>query len=407
MQSLNGKFVVLGVSASIAAYKAASFASLLKKHGANVQVIMTKNAQNLINPITFEQLTGNKCLTNTFDREFEFKVEHVSLAQKADLFIIAPATANVIAKVSHGLADDMLTTTFLACTCQKLIAPAMNTRMFLNPITQENLKTCERFGIQIISPASGFLACGETGSGRLPEPEELLSYTEHFIAEEKTLTGKKILITAGPTCESIDPVRYITNHSSGKMGYALAKIASERGADVTLISGKVSLKPLMFVKNVSVTSAKEMSDAVKAHSENADVIIMAAAVADYTPVNVSEQKIKKHDSNGEPLQLELKRTEDILSYLGKHRKSGQVLCGFSMETQNLEQNSIRKLQEKNADLIVANSLVEKGAGFAVDTNRVTIFTKNQKKEFPLLEKTEVARVILDEVQNELFKNSDN
>ena len=407
MQSLNGKFVVLGVSASIAAYKAASFASLLKKHGANVQVIMTKNAQNLINPITFEQLTGNKCLTNTFDREFEFKVEHVSLAQKADLFIIAPATANVIAKVSHGLADDMLTTTFLACTCPKLIAPAMNTRMFLNPITQENLKTCERFGIQIISPASGFLACGETGSGRLPEPEELLSYTEHFIAEEKTLTGKKILITAGPTCESIDPVRYITNHSSGKMGYALAKIASERGADVTLISGKVSLKPLMFVKNVSVTSAKEMSSEVKVHSENADVIIMAAAVADYTPVNVSEQKIKKHDSNGEPLQLELKRTEDILSYLGKHRKSGQVLCGFSMETQNLEQNSIRKLQEKNADLIVANSLVEKGAGFAVDTNRVTIFTKNQKKEFPLLEKTEVARGILDEAQNELFKNSDN
>lgn len=393
---LKGKTVVLGVSGSIAAFKAASLASMLVKAHADVHVIMTANAVNFINPITFEELTGNKCLTDTFDRNFEFKVEHVALAKKADIFVIAPATANVIAKVAHGLADDMLTTTFLAAKCPKLIAPAMNTGMLENPITQENLATCLRFKNKIIYGESGLLACGDVGSGRMAEAEVLFEHIVYEIACEKDLIGKKILVTAGPTRESIDPVRFITNHSSGKMGYAIAKAAALRGAEVTLVSGPVSLEKPLGVTLVSVESAAEMAKEVKERFEECDIIIKAAAVADYTPAVTASEKIKKHDDD---FSLELKRTEDILSYLGKNKKPGQILCGFSMETENLLENSKAKLEKKNLDLVCANSIRNEGAGFGVDTNVITLITKDTCLELPLMSKGEVANKILDAIKD--------
>lgn len=389
---LKNKFVILGVSGSIAAYKSASLASMLIKSGCTVQVIMTKNACNIINPITFETLTGRKCLVDTFDRNFEFSVEHVSIAKQADLFMIAPATANVIAKVANGLADDMLTTTFLACDCPKIIAPAMNTKMLENKITQDNLKKCQDYGMQIIDSASGYLACGDTGKGKLPEPEDLFAVIENAIAYKKDLVGKKILVTAGPTQESLDPVRYITNHSTGKMGYAIAKVAAARGADVTLVSGPVALKDLPFVKMVRVVSAAQMADAVKSAFPNQDVVIKSAAVADYRPAKISDEKIKKHDGDS---VLELERTEDIIAYLGKNKKPNQLVCGFSMETQNMLENSKAKLAKKNLDMICANSLRTEGAGFGVDTNIVTLITKDKITELPKMSKEEVAEKILD------------
>lgn len=394
LMMFEGKTLVLGVTGSIAAFKAASLASLLVKNKINVHVIMTKNATNFINPITFEELTGNKCLVDTFDRNFEFKVEHVALAKKADLFVIAPATANVIAKVAHGLADDMLTTTFLACKCPKIIAPAMNTAMLENTITQENIRICQKYGMKFVYGEDGLLACGDVGSGRMAEPEILFKHIIKEIGYEKDLAGKKILVTAGPTRESLDPVRFITNHSSGKMGYALAQVASYRGAEVTLVSGPVNLEPPIGVKLISVQSAKEMAEAVKGNSENADIIIKAAAVADYRPKSVSNEKIKKHDDD---LVLELERTEDILSFLGKNKKPNQFICGFSMETENLIENSRAKLAKKNLDMVVANSLRTQGAGFGVDTNVVTLITKDNCKELPIMKKTEVASCILDEI----------
>ncbi len=389
---LKNKFVILGVSGSIAAYKSASLASMLVKSGCTVQVIMTKNACNIINPITFETLTGRKCLVDTFDRNFEFSVEHVSIAKQADLFMIAPATANVIAKVANGLADDMLTTTFLACDCPKIIAPAMNTKMLENKITQDNLKKCQDYGMQIIDSASGYLACGDTGKGKLPELEDLFAVIENAIAYKKDLVGKKILVTAGPTQEALDPVRYITNHSTGKMGYAIAKVAAARGADVTLVSGPVALKDLPFVKMVRVVSAAQMADAVKSAFPNQDVVIKSAAVADYRPTKISDEKIKKHDGDS---VLELERTEDIIAYLGKNKKPNQLVCGFSMETQNMLENSKAKLEKKNLDMICANSLRTEGAGFGVDTNIVTLITKNKITELPKMSKEEVAEKILD------------
>lgn len=389
---LKNKFVILGVSGSIAAYKSASLASMLIKSGCTVQVIMTKNACNIINPITFETLTGRKCLVDTFDRNFEFSVEHVSIAKQADLFMIAPATANVIAKVANGLADDMLTTTFLACDCPKIIAPAMNTKMLENKITQDNLKKCQDYGMQIVDSASGYLACGDTGKGKLPEPEDLFAVIENAIAYKKDLVGKKILVTAGPTQEALDPVRYITNHSTGKMGYAIAKVAAARGADVTLVSGPVALKDLPFVKMVRVVSAAQMADAVKSAFPNQDVVIKSAAVADYRPAKISDEKIKKHEGD---TVLELERTEDIIAYLGKNKKPNQIVCGFSMETQNMLENSKAKLEKKNLDMICANSLRTEGAGFGVDTNIVTLITKYKITELPKMSKEEVAEKILD------------
>ena len=385
------KTVILGVSASIAAYKACEVASLLVKAGADVHVIMTKNALNLISPVTFETLTGNRCLTDTFDRNFEFDVKHVSLAKKADLFVIAPATANVIAKVANGLADDMLTTTFLASRCPKIIAPAMNTAMLENPVTVENIEKCRRFGIKVVESVTGRLACGDTGKGKLAEPETIVRFMEHEIRYEKDLAGKKVLVTAGPTVEEIDPVRFITNRSSGKMGFALARTAADRGADVTLVTGPVSLKDDAFVNTVHVSSAEEMFSKVKQFSEQADIIVKAAAVADYTPALRSEQKIKKSDSD---LTLELKRTDDILLWLGNHKKENQFLCGFAMETEELLQNAQKKLLKKNADMICANSICEQGAGFGTDTNRITLITRNGSEELPLLSKEEAAFEIL-------------
>ncbi len=395
------KTVVLGVTGSIASYKVANLASLMVKKGINVQVIMTKNACNFISPLVFEELTGNRCLVDTFDRNFEFKVEHISIAKKASLFIIAPATANVIAKVANGIADDMLTTTFLACTCPKLIAPAMNTAMLENSITQENIEKCRKHGMKIIESASGRLACGTVGKGKMPEPETLFKHIEKEIAYEKDLLGKKVLVTAGPTQEALDPVRYITNHSSGKMGYAIAKNASLRGAEVTLVSGPVSLEAPLDVNVINVKSSAEMAKAVKENFLDRDIVIKAAAVADYRPKVVSENKIKKHDGE---LSLSLERTEDILLYLGEHKRKGQFICGFSMETENLIENSKAKLTKKNADMIVANSLKTEGAGFGVDTNAVTIITKNNQKKFSVMSKDEVAEKILDEIKNEFGKN---
>ena len=350
---LKGKTVLLGVTGSIAAYKIAYLASALKKLHAEVHVLMTKNATNFITPITFESLIGTKCLVDTFDRNFQFQVEHISIAKKADVAMIAPASANVIGKLAHGIADDMLTTTLMACKCKKFISPAMNTNMFENPILQDNLKTLEHYGYEVIQPASGYLACGDTGAGKMPEPETLLSYILREIAKEKDLEGKKVLVTAGPTQEAIDPVRYITNHSSGKMGYALAKAAMLRGAEVTLVSGPCSITPPPFVKVVPVVTAKDMFDAVTSVSAEQDIIIKAAAVADYRPASVSDEKIKKKDDD---MSIALERTDDILKYLGEHKPDGQFLCGFSMETENMIGNSRAKLEKKNLDMIAANNL---------------------------------------------------
>lgn len=391
---LAGKTVLLCVSGSIAAYKIAYLASALKKLKADVHVLMTRNATNFINPITFETLTGNKCLVDTFDRNFEFSVEHVSLAKAADVVLVAPASANVIAKLAHGLADDMLTTTVLACTCRKIISPAMNTRMFENPITQDNLKICEHYGMEVISPASGYLACGDTGAGKMPEPEVLLQYILKEVQYEKDLKGKKILVTAGPTREAIDPVRYITNHSTGKMGYAIAKTAVLRGADVTLVSGPAEVEPPMFVNFVPVVTAKDMFEAVTGRSDEMDAVIKAAAVADYRPKFVNTEKTKKKDGD---MAIELERTDDILKWLGEHKKESQFLCGFSMETEHMLENSRAKLKKKNLDMIVANNLKVAGAGFGTDTNVVTMIRENKETELPIMSKEEVAGAILDEI----------
>ena len=380
---LEGKTVLLGVTGSIAAYKIASLASALKKRHADVHVLMTENATNFINPITFETLTGNKCLVDTFDRNFQFQVEHISIAKKADLVMIAPASANVIGKLAHGIADDMLTTTIMACKCKKFISPAMNTNMFENPVVQDNLKILEHYGYEVIAPASGYLACGDTGAGKMPEPETLLAYIEREIACEKDLKGKKILVTAGPTQEAIDPVRYITNHSSGKMGYAIAKTAMLRGADVTLVSGCTAIEPPMFVNLVPVVTAKDMYEAVTSISNEQDIIIKAAAVADYRPANVSDEKVKKREGQ---MSIELERTDDILKYLGEHKPTGQFLCGFSMETQNVIENSRAKLVKKNLDMVAANNVKVEGAGFQGDTNVLTLITREEEISLPLMTK---------------------
>lgn len=393
---LTGKTVVLGVTGSIAAYKMANLTSMLVKQHADVYVLMTKNATNFIHPITFETLTNHKTLVDTFDRNFNYNIEHVSLAKKADIVLVAPASANVIGKIANGIADDMLTTTVMACKCKKLIAPAMNTQMFENPIVQDNLKKLEYYGMTVIQPAVGLLACKDVGAGKLPSEEELMDYILQEIRFEKDLVGKKLLITAGPTVESIDPVRFISNHSTGKMGYALARVAAERGADVTLISGPVNLQAPRFVKLVPVVSAQDMFEAVKAHSAEADIIIKAAAVADYTPEVVADEKIKKSDGEAE---LKLKRTTDILKWLGENRVAGkkQFLCGFSMETEHMVENSRAKLEKKNLDMIVANNLKVPGAGFGVDTNVVTLITRSETKELPQMSKEEVAAGILNEI----------
>lgn len=396
--NLNGKTVVLGISGSIAAYKIAGLASSLKKLGADIHVIMTKNACNFINPITFETLTGNKCLVDTFDRNFDFSVEHVSIAKRADVFLLAPATANVIGKIANGIADDMLTTTIMACKCKKIISPAMNTNMFENPIVQDNIKKLEGYGYEIVSPAVGYLACGDTGAGKMPEPEELLQYILKEIAFEKDLAGKKILVTAGATQEAIDPVRYITNHSSGKMGYAIAEIAAMRGAEVTLVSGQTSVQKPHFVKIVSIISAKDMFDAVTNRADDMDIIIKAAAVADYRPLNVAEHKIKKKEGD---MSVPLERTDDILKYLGEHKREGLFLCGFSMETENVIGNSRAKLERKNLDMIAANSLFVEGAGFKGDTNVLTLITKDSERELGLMSKRQAASTILDEIKQRL------
>lgn len=392
--TLEGKTVLLGVTGSIAAYKIAYLASALKKRRADVHVLMTKNATNFINPITFETLTGNKCLVDTFDRNFQFQVEHVSIAKKADVVIIAPASANVIGKLAHGIADDMLTTTIMACKCKKFISPAMNTNMFENPVVQDNLKILEHYGYEVITPASGYLACGDTGAGKMPEPETLLAYIEREAACEKDLKGKKILVTAGPTQESIDPVRYITNHSSGKMGYAIAKAAMLRGADVTLVSGRTAIEPPMFVKVVPVVTAKDMYEAVTSVSDEQDIIIKAAAVADYRPAKVSDEKVKKSDGQ---MSIELERTDDILKFLGEHKRDGQFLCGFSMETQNVIGNSRAKLTKKNLDMVAANNVKVEGAGFQGDTNVLTLITQDEEVSLPLMSKEDAALKILDKI----------
>ncbi|MBQ0050571.1 MAG: bifunctional phosphopantothenoylcysteine decarboxylase/phosphopantothenate--cysteine ligase CoaBC [Treponema sp.] len=390
---LAGKTVVLGVTGSIAAYKAAGLTSLLVKNHADVHVIMTEHAKNIINPITFETLTGHKCLFDTFDRNFEYKVEHVSIAKKADIFVVAPATANTIAKLVHGIADDMLSTTFLACSCPKLISPAMNTQMYDNPVTQDNLEIAKKYGYKLIEPATGHLACGDDGKGKMPEPEEIFEYIVHEISCKKDLAGKKILVTAGPTQESLDPVRYITNHSTGKMGYAIAEAAANRGAEVVLVSGPVNIKAPLFVKKIDIKSAKDMFEAVKAEYSDTDIVIKAAAVADYRPAEISSEKIKKAEGDN---SIKLERTDDILKYLGENKKN-QFLCGFSMETQNMLENSKAKLTKKNLDMIVANNLKVAGAGFGTDTNVVTIITKDAVKELPQMSKLQVAHKLLDEI----------
>ncbi len=395
---LKGRTVILGVTGSIAAYKIASLASMLVKKQASVHVIMTQNAMNFINPITFETLTGHKCLVDTFDRNFEFQVEHVSLAKQADVVMIAPASANVIGKLAHGIADDMLTTTLLACRCPKFLSPAMNTAMYENPIVQDNLKILKKYGYEVITPASGYLACGDTGSGKMPEPETLYQYIEKELAGPKDLVGKKVLVTAGPTQENIDPVRYITNHSSGKMGYAVAKAAMLRGAEVTLVSGQTALTPPMFVDYVQITTAEEMYQAVTSRSDEQDIIIKAAAVADYRPKTVYDNKVKKQDGQ---MSIELERTRDILAYLGEHKRENQFLCGFSMETENMIGNSRAKLQKKNLDMVAANNVKVEGAGFQGDTNVMTLITQDQEIALPLMSKEEVADKILDTIRDKM------
>ena len=389
---LKGKTVLLGVTGGIAAYKAAALASALVKQHAAVEVVMTKNATEFITPLTFEQLTGRRVMVDTFDRNFSHNVEHIALADRTDLVIIAPATANACAKLAHGLADDMLTTSVLACRCPKLIAPAMNTNMFENPVTQDNLDILRKYGWDVIEPASGRLACGAVGKGKLPEPEELLQHILKYLALPHDLVGKKVLVTAGPTQEAIDPVRYLTNRSTGKMGFAIAKMAMLRGAEVTLISGPSSVTPPPFVDVVQVRSAAEMFEAVKAHAPNSDLIFKAAAVADYTPMEVADSKIKKKDGD---MAIPLMRTTDILAWLGQNRRENQVICGFSMETDDLLANSSAKLAKKNVDMICANSLRQAGAGFGVDTNIITLITKDDTQELPLMTKEEAASAIID------------
>ena len=391
---LEGKTVLLGVTGSIAAYKIAYLASMLKKQQADVHVLMTRNATNFINPITFETLTGNKCLVDTFDRNFQFQVEHVSIAKKADVVMIAPASANVIGKLAHGIADDMLTTTIMACRCKKFISPAMNTNMFENPIVQDNLKILEHYGYEVIDPAVGYLASGDTGAGKMPEPETLLNYILRECACEKDMKGLKVLVTAGPTQEAIDPVRYITNHSSGKMGYAIAKMAMLRGADVTLVSGRTALTPPPFVRVVPVVTARDMYEAVTSVSQEQDIIIKAAAVADYRPASVSDEKIKKKDDD---MSIALERTDDILKYLGEHKPDGQFLCGFSMETENMIGNSRVKLTRKNLDMVAANNVKMAGAGFQGDTNVLTLITQDEEVSLPLMSKEDAAGKILDKI----------
>ena len=389
---LKGKTILLGVSGGIAAYKAAALASALVKLHANVEVVMTANATKFVTPLTFEQLTGRRTMVDTFDRNFSHQVEHISLAARTDLVIIAPATANICAKLAHGIADDMLTTTVLACKCPKLIAPSMNTDMYLAPVTQDNLSTLRHYGWEVLEPASGRLACGAVGKGKLPEPEQLLQHILRSIALPHDLEHRRILVTAGPTQESLDPVRYLTNHSTGKMGYAIARMAMLRGADVTLITGPTAIEPPPFVKVIPVVSAKDMFEAVAAHAPQADMIFKAAAVADYTPADYSTEKMKKADGE---LSIPLERTQDILKYLGVHRRDGQIICGFSMETQNMEENSRKKLLSKNVDMICANDLRQDGAGFGVDTNVITLITRQDTQKLPLLSKEEVANAILD------------
>lgn len=397
---LKGKTVILGISGSIAAYKIASLASALVKLHCDVHVIMTQNATNFIHPITFETLTGNKCLVDTFDRNFDYSVEHVALAKRADVIMVAPATANVIAKMAHGLADDMLTTTVLACQCHKIVAPAMNTRMFRNSIVQDNMKLLKCYGMEVIDPACGYLACGDTGEGKMPEPELLLQYILKSLADKKDMEGLNVLVTAGPTQEALDPVRYITNHSTGKMGYAIAKAAAMRGANVTLVSGPVELAPPPFMEVVDVISAEDMFQAVTSRAAKQDIIIKTAAVADYRPAVVATEKVKKKDGD---MSIALERTKDILAYLGANKKENQFLCGFSMETENMLENSITKLVKKNLDMVIANNLKVEGAGFGTNTNVVTIITRKGGEALPLMSKDEVADKILDAIIKEKNK----
>ena len=391
---LKGKTIVLGVTGGIACFKAAALASMLVKQHANVQVIMTENATKFVTPLTFEQLTGRKALTDTFDRNFQHSVEHIAVADQADLVLIAPATANIIAKLAHGLADDMLTTTVLACDCPKAIAPAMNTKMYENPVTQDNLSTLRRYGWEVAEPASGHLACGTEGKGRLPEPEELLELCLHAIAREKDLCGKRVLVTAGPTREALDPVRYLTNRSSGRMGYAIAKAAARRGAEVTLVSGPTALPRPGYMEIVDIESAQEMFEAVTSRAPDMDIIIKAAAVADYRPADVAEDKIKKKDGD---LSIPLERTQDILGTLGQRKREGQFLCGFSMETRDLIENSRKKLTKKNLDMVAANNVKVEGAGFGVETNVLTLITAEGEKELPLMSKDAAADALLDAI----------
>ena len=391
---LQGKCVLLGVTGGIAAYKMANVASALKKLGADVEVIMTENATHFITPLVFETLTGHKCMVDTFDRDFKFEVTHISLAKKADVVLVAPATANVIAKMAHGIADDMLTTVVLAAKCPKLVSPAMNTGMLENPITQDNLRTLEHYGFTVIPSESGVLACKDVGSGRLPKEDVLIEYILHTIARPKDLAGVRVTVTAGPTQEALDPVRYLTNHSTGKMGYAIAQAAARRGAQVTLVSGPVALKRLPYVETVDVVSAQEMFEAVAVRAAEQDILIKAAAVADYRPMMVAEDKMKKSD---DALSIPLERTQDILGWLGQHRRPGQFLCGFSMETQNMVENSRKKLEKKQVDMIAANNLKVEGAGFGVDTNLLTLITKDGLDELPLVSKEAAADLLLDRI----------
>ena len=395
---LKGKTVLLGVTGGIACYKSANLASALVKQGANVQVVMTRNATEFIGPHTFESLTGNRVSVDTFDRNYQFQVEHIALADQADLVLVAPATANVLAKLAHGLADDMLTTTILACNCPKIAAPAMNTKMYENPVTQDNLDILRKYGWEIVEPASGRLACGAVGKGKMPEPEDLLEYVLHALSHEKDMTGLKVLVTAGPTQEALDPVRYLTNHSTGKMGYAIAKAAAARGAQVTLVSGPVNLKKPPYMEVVDIMSAQDMFDAVTSRAPEQDIIIKAAAVADYRPASVAEDKIKKSGTDAD-LSLPLARTSDILAWLGEHRVPGQFLCGFSMETKDMVENSKKKLEKKHIDLIAANNLKQAGAGFGVDTNVLTLISSDGARELPLLSKEEAAHALLDEIMS--------